>query len=116
MVMRSEGFKAEDGVSVLGSSSSDTGADQAHTARHSQASQVPYPPREDLHPHHPGLPTPTRDLVLLVLGGRLAPVLPARGVVLLPSDILPPDSLLGVLHQVPGQGPGGWESTATEMR
>ena len=58
MVMRSEGFKAEDGVSVLGSSSSDTGADQAHTVRHSQTSQVPYPPRDGLHPDHPGLPTP----------------------------------------------------------
>lgn len=43
MVMRSEGFRAKEGVSVLGSSSSDTGAGQAHGGHYPGAARVPYP-------------------------------------------------------------------------
>lgn len=43
-------------------------------------------------------------------------MLPAGGVVLLTSDMLPPDGLLGVLDQVPGQGSGAHRVTKVRGR
>lgn len=62
MVMRSEGFRAEEGVSVLGSSSSNTGAGQAHRGRHPQSAQAPCPAHGGLHPDHLGLPAPPPEI------------------------------------------------------
>lgn len=43
-------------------------------------------------------------------------MLPAGRAVLLPGDVLPPDGLLGVLHEVPGQGPGGVRTQGQQRR